>query len=126
MNTFEQFSGFDARRKRLGLSCSALAGRTGLSLRTVQRVLSGKEMDPGFSTVAALAGELGVAVRFEEDDVHALRRQQAEKKADRILAMVQGTSALESQAVSQETMRDLRERTINELLAGSNRKLWAD
>ena len=92
----------------------------------MQRVLSGKEMDPGFSTVAALAGELGVAVRFEEDDVHALRRQQAEKKADRILAMVQGTSALESQAVSQETMRDLRERTINELLAGSNRKLWAD
>jgi transcriptional regulator with XRE-family HTH domain len=122
----KQFSTFDQRRKRMGLSCAALAKRTGLSLRTVQRVLSGSEPDPGFSTVAKLARELGVALRFDEDDVHALRRKQAEKKAGQIIALVQGTSALESQALSSEALRDLRERTINELLAGSNRKLWGD
>ena len=43
-----------------------------------------------------------------------------------ILAIVQGSSALEAQAVSRRTLRELREKTINELLAGSDRKLWAD
>jgi hypothetical protein len=93
----------------------------------VQRILSGEEMNPGFSTVASLARELGVGVHFEDDvDIRTIRRRQAEKKAERILAIVQGNSALEAQSMSRETMRDLREQTIHELLAGSDRKLWAD
>jgi transcriptional regulator with XRE-family HTH domain len=115
------------RREKLGVSCSVLAKRTGISLRTVQRILSGEEMNPGFSTVASLARELGVGVHFEDDvDIRTIRRRQAEKKAERILAIVQGNSALEAQSMSRETMRDLREQTIHELLAGSDRKLWAD
>ena len=117
---------FDRRRQDLGLSCAALAHRTGLSLRTVQRVLSGNEKDPGFSTVASLANALGVSMRFDEDDLHEVRRKQAERKAERIVALVQGTSALEAQALSQQSMRDLKERTVHELLAGSSRKLWAE
>ncbi len=115
------------RRERLGISCSVLAKRTRLSLRSVQRILSGEETNPGFSTLASLARELGVGVRLDDEaDVRTIRRRQAERKADRILAIVQGSSALEAQAVSRKTMRDLREKTINELLAGSPRKLWAD
>jgi transcriptional regulator with XRE-family HTH domain len=115
------------RRERLGISCSVLAKRAGVSLRSVQRILSGEELNPGFSTVATLARELGVGVRFDEEvDVRTIRRRQAERKAERILAIVQGSSALESQGLSRETLRDLREKTINELLAGSDRKLWAD
>jgi transcriptional regulator with XRE-family HTH domain len=116
-----------ARRERLGISCSVLAKRVGISLRSVQRILSGEETNPGFSTVAALAHELGVGVRFDDElDIRAIRRRQAERKAERIVAIVQGSSALEAQGVSRETLRELREKTINELLAGSNRKLWAD
>jgi transcriptional regulator with XRE-family HTH domain len=115
------------RRERLGISCSVLARRTGISLRSVQRILSGEETNPGFSTVAGLARELGVGVRFDDEvDVRTIRRRQAERKAERLLAIVQGSSALEAQALSRETIRDLREKTINELLAGSDRKLWAD
>jgi transcriptional regulator with XRE-family HTH domain len=115
------------RRRRLGISCAVLARRTGVSLRNVQRILSGEETNPGFSTVASLARELGLGIRFEDQaDVRAIRRRQAEQKAARILAIVQGTCALEAQAVSRETMRDLRERTIHELLGGSDRRLWAD
>jgi transcriptional regulator with XRE-family HTH domain len=115
------------RRERLGISCSVLARRVGVSLRSVQRILSGEELNPGFSTVAKLAGELGVSVRFDDEvDVRTFRRRQAERKAERILAIVQGSSALEAQGLSRETLRDLREKTINELLAGSPRKLWAD
>jgi transcriptional regulator with XRE-family HTH domain len=115
------------RRERLGISCSVLAKRTGISLRSVQRILSGEETNPGFSTVASLAGELGVGIRFNDDvDVRTIRRRQAERKAERLVAIVQGSSALEAQSLSRETMRDLREKTISELLAGSDRKLWAD
>jgi predicted transcriptional regulator len=115
------------RRERLGISCSVLAKRVGISLRSVQRILSGEEINPGFSTVASLARELGVGVHFDDEvDIRTIRRRQAEKKAERILAIVQGSSALEDQAVSRETLRDLREKTIHELLAGPDRKLWAD
>ena len=118
---------FNERRERLGISCSVLAKRTGMSLRSIQRILSGEETNPGFSTVASLARELGVGVRFDEEvDVRTIRRRQAERKAERILAIVQGSSALEAQAMARETIRDLREKTINELLAGSDRRLWAD
>jgi DNA-binding phage protein len=116
----------EERRNALGLSCAILAERVGLSLRTVQRALSGKEADPGFSTISAIADALGLSLKLESQlDIAGLRRLQAERKADEIVAMVQGTSGLEAQAVSSRTLRELRERTITELLAGSNRRLWA-
>jgi len=115
------------RRERLGISCSVLARRVGISLRSVQRILSGEEMNPGFSTVASLARELGIGVHFNDEvDVRTVRRRQAERKAERILAMVLGSSALEAQGIADETIQDMREKTIHELLAGSDRKLWAD
>jgi len=115
------------RREKLGISCSVLAKRAGMSLRSVQRILSGEETNPGFQTVTSLARELGVGIRLDDEmDVRAVRQRQAEQKAERILAIVQGTSALEAQAVSPQTMRDLHEKTVHELLAGSPRRLWAD
>ena len=114
------------RRKELGVTFALLAQWTGLSLRTVQRVLSGEETDPGFRTVASIAEALGVSLRFDADDAEAFRRKRAEQKAERVLALVQGTSALEAQALSEEAKRHIKERTVHELLAGSPRKLWAD
>jgi hypothetical protein len=40
--------------------------------------------------------------------------------------MVQGTMGLEAQAVSAETLDDLTERHVEQLLAGSGRRLWDD
>ena len=117
---------FNQRRQQLGLSCAQLGQRTGLSLRTIQRVLSGKEADPGFATVTLLAKALGVALRLDEEDINTLRLRQATEKADRLVALVQGTSALEEQGLSATTLQDLRQRTVRDLLAGSNRKLWSD
>jgi transcriptional regulator with XRE-family HTH domain len=121
------FRHLNKRRQRLGMSYAVLAKRIGISLRSVRRILSGGETNAGISTVASLARELGVSVRFvDEVDVRTMRRRQAERKTKRILAIVQGSSALEARSLSRKTMRDLREKTINELLAGSDRKLWAD
>ncbi len=115
------------RRESLGISCAVLARRVGISLRTVQRILSREENNPGFATVIALAREPGISVHLQDHvDPRIVRRRQAERKAARLLAIVQGTSALEAQGLDDQTLRDLREKTIHELLAGSDRKLWAD
>jgi len=117
----------NGRRQDLGMTCAAVAQRSGLSLRSVQRVLSGEENDPGFATVDAIARVLGVSLRLkEEQDINTLRRRQAERKAERLVSLVRGTSALEAQPVRDDTARTLRDRTVKELLSGSSRKLWAE
>ena len=114
------------RRKDLGLTCSAVAKRTGLSLRTVQRVFAGEEIDPGIGTISRIAEVLGTSITLQSQDLNEVRRLQAERKAAKLLSMVQGTSALEAQALDDEAVVALKERTVRDLLAGSARKLWDD
>ena len=47
-----------------------------------------------------------------------------QKKARQLIGLVQGTSALEAQAVDAQELEDLTEQTTNVLLAGSPRRLW--
>jgi hypothetical protein len=55
-----------------------------------------------------------------------LLRAQARAKAEEVARLVQGTSALESQAVDADAYRRLVERSYHELMAGSRRRLWGD
>ena len=72
-----------------------------------------------------VAGVLGVAVRFDSlDCADDLKRRQAEAKAKEIISSVQGTSALEGQAVDDSVLGRAIESALHEFL-GSNRKLWA-
>jgi transcriptional regulator with XRE-family HTH domain len=114
------------RQRRLGMSQAVLAERSGLSAPTVQRILAGNLETASFGNLAAIADALGMfpalhAAKSEE----ALREEQAEKKARRLIGMVQATCGLESQAVSDEEFEAMVRRTIHQLLASSNRKLWA-
>ena len=109
------------------MSCAAVAARAGLGLRTVQRALSGKET-PELHTLEAIAKALGASIklRLEGQDVDVVKRQQAERKAARLVSITQGTSALEAQAVPGKTLARLRKQTAMKLLTGSPRKLWAE
>ena len=113
------------RRKALGMSFAVLAARSGVSEPTVKRMLGGQIADSSFANVAAVAHALGCSFDLDEPDVDELCNQQARKKAEQIARLVQGTSALESQAVDAETYRRLVEKSYHELLAGSRRRLWA-
>lgn len=113
------------RRRRLGMSYSALAARSGTSEPTVKRILGGLATDASFANVAAIAEALGLPLSFTSSDEEDLRRQEARRKAEKIAKLVQGTSALEGQAVDRTTYELLVERTYHELMAGSRRKLWA-
>jgi transcriptional regulator with XRE-family HTH domain len=117
-------SQLDRRRKDLGMTCSTLAKRAGLGLRTVQRVLSDEEGAAHFSTVVRIADALGVTIKFECADLNEVRLRAAERKAEQLVGMVQGTMALEAQGIENETLRQMKARTVRDLLAGSGQKLW--
>jgi transcriptional regulator with XRE-family HTH domain len=117
----------DQRRRDLGLSYDMLSKRSGVSRPTVQRILSGRQAAASFSNILAIAESLGLALRFDSKVApHALKREQAERKAKRLVALVQGTSGLEGQAVDRETVESMVEQTTHELLAGSKRRLWSE
>lgn len=108
------------------MSLFAIAQRSGVSLPTVRRILRGRLAEASFVNVAKVAEVLGAPVGLAETDTDELRRRQARSKAERIARLVQGTSALESQAVDTATYNTIVERSFHELLAGPKRRLWSD
>ena len=117
----------DRRRRELGLSYELLSQRCGLSRPTVYRILSGHHGAASFASVAAIAESLGLEIRFHSRvDPRTLKRDQAQRKAKQLVALVQGTSALEGQAVDRRTIEAMVERTTDELMAGSKRRLWSE
>jgi transcriptional regulator with XRE-family HTH domain len=117
----------DKRRRDLGLSYELLSKRCGVSRPTVQRILSGRHVAASFANIVAIAESLGLGLRFDTKvDARKLKREQAERKAKKLVALVQGTSGLEGQAVDEKAVESMVEQTMHELLAGSKRKLWSD
>lgn len=113
------------RRRALGMPYDKLGQMCGVSISTLKRVLGG-EVAASFSTVVAIADALGMDLGpIRADDIAAMRDRQARAKAHEIVALVQGTSALEGQAVDSTDVALLEQRTAAELLSGSPRKLWA-
>jgi len=55
-----------------------------------------------------------------------LRYRQADAKARRLVQLVQGSAALEGQGVSPAEFERLVAKARQELLDGSNHRLWAD
>lgn len=119
------FSRLNERRKELGMSYAALAQRSGVSQPTVKRMLQGQSASASYANVVAVADALGVSLELRDRDVDEVREEQARKKAQRVAKMVQGTSALEGQAVDGGTYNRLVDRSYHELLAGSRRRLWS-
>jgi hypothetical protein len=126
----------DRRRRDLGMPFRVLSERSGVSMPVVQRLLAGKISAPRFPSVVAVGKALGLdGVQFLDDgsisfgsktDARVLRERQARTKARRLVGMVQGTSALEGQAVSAAASEEMVERTYHELLSGSNHRLWSE
>ncbi|MHC4849704.1 MAG: helix-turn-helix domain-containing protein [Planctomycetota bacterium] len=131
--TLHLFAELESRRLRLGMSKVDLARRADVSLPTVRRLLSGHERRARTDIVAAIAAALGVEVRLsgssyvhELSNVSAFRRKQAHAKAKRLVRLVQGTMALESEAVGDDVLDELEEQNVHALLAGPARRLWGE
>ena len=115
------------RREALGMPLKELSKRANVSLGTVRRAAAG---EPGIAigTVAAIANALGIrdlGAISEARPPNKIRELQAALKARKIVGMVQGTSALEGQAVSESDRKLMISNTISELLSGPRSRLWA-
>jgi len=114
------------RRKELGMSMQTVAHKSGVGMRTVQRVLSGREPSAKLDTVLRIADTLGVVLLPKDKrPARHLMRKQALQKAAELAGMVQGTSALEAQAVSKKALLEIRDDIAANLIRGSRRQLWA-
>lgn len=116
----------EKRRRELHMSCEILAQRSHTSLRTVQRVLQGEESAARLTTVTAIAEALGVDLGIARRlDAQRMRRQEADRKARRLVAMSQGTAVLEEQGVSTAVHGRMRRKIAKELLTGPAIRLWS-
>ena len=105
------------------MSCQLLALRSGVSLPTVQRILRDGGEHATYASLAAVAQALGMDFELKDTcDEQTFAERQAETKARAIVRMVQGTSALESQAVDSDTYQQMVKQTVHELMAGPRRK----
>jgi hypothetical protein len=126
----------DLRRRELGMSYRILAELSGASLPAVQRLLSARVQDPSFPVVMAVVEALGGGTpRIMPDgsctfefhvSAQKIREQRATVKARKLVSLVQGTSALEAQAVRKSDYMQMLDRTRHDLLAGSSQRLWSD
>lgn len=121
------FEKLELRRRELGLSQANLAAKCGVSLPTVHRILTGHASAASIENTLAIAQALGMDLdavpRVKPKEV---LEQQARKKAERLVGMVQGTSALESQGLPADQIALMIKKTTKELLAGSRHRLWAE
>lgn len=128
MNVRESlFDKLETRRRELGISQAALAERCGVSLPTVHRILSGHSSAASVENILAITEVLGMELEaVPRLDAETILEQQARRKAEKLVGMVQGTCALEAQGVSTRHMAQMKKKTVEELLAGSRRRLWAE
>lgn len=113
------------RKRELRMTFDTLADRSGVSVSTLKRMLARAPIDASISDTVAVAQALGITLSMRMTSADAFREQQASIKAQKIVRMVQGTSALENQAVDQEHIQRMIQRTVRDLLSGPSRKLWA-
>ena len=119
-------SALERRRRELGMSRAVVARRSGLSLPTVQRILSGGGETAAFVNVLAIANALGIRLEVRAEDADEILERQAREKARHLVALVQGSAGLEGQAVDERSLKQMERRTVHELRAGSKRRLWGD
>lgn len=123
--TIEQdILGFLARRRReLRMPISALAERAGTSVSTVKRVLAG-DTSVSYDTLCRIAGAMGASFKLNARSPSAVIRQEARRKAKLVARMVQGTSAMEAQAVDTETLDRIAQATEAKLITRLGGMLW--
>ena len=115
-----------SRRRALGMPIDELSSRAGVSINTVNRFLAGKA-STRYPHALKISESLGVpGLDLERaSDTERMRMRQAIKKAKALVALVQGTSALEGQAVGESHVRHMERKTVSELLSGPRSQLWA-
>ena len=115
----------DKQRRALKMPLDVLAERANLSRATVCRILKEKRTSSSLQSVLAIAGVLGAEVELRLQDPEELVEQKVQERAKKIVRMVQGTMALESQGLTDPNHLDqLVKIAAKEIRARPRRQLW--
>jgi hypothetical protein len=124
--TMKETIDLNTRRLELQMPIDILAKRAKVSAQVVDSILSQQAEKVPEYIVEQVSNILGIRQGQPMLDTDDFRYQRAKEKAKLWRTMVQGTMALEDQAVSSETMTQLEIKTIEQLLAGDARNLWCE
>ena len=112
------------RKKQLGITVENLAQLSGVSPRTINRVLQNEDVK--LSTIEALTEFLGLD--FAGNEVISfkdLQKSRAHEKAILLASIVQGTSALEMQGLEDDGINNIVSMYEKEFLYGEYKQtLW--
>jgi predicted DNA-binding mobile mystery protein A len=119
-----------AIRDALGMSTTQFAQRLGVKQPRIialekAEVTGAASLQTLREAAEALDCTLVYAI-VPTQSLEAIMRARAAEKADSELAHLHHTMALENQAMTKTDLADERARLIDELLAGSMRRLWED
>ena len=112
------------RKQQLNITIENLAKLSGVSVRTMNRVL--KNEDVKLSTIEQVTNFLGLDFAGNEQvSLKLLKEQRAHDKALLLASIVQGTSALEMQGLEDDSLNTIIASYENEFLNGSYQDtLW--
>ena len=124
MTIKQDILGFLGRRRReLRMPISALSERANTSVSTVKRVLAG-DTSVGYGTLCRIAEAMGVSFEANARSPRSVIQKEAKRKAKLVARMVQGTSAMEAQAVDTETLNRIAQATEAKLITRLGGMLW--
>lgn len=112
------------RRRELRMPISALSERANTSVSTIKRVLAG-DTSVSYSTLCRIAQAMGASFEVNARSPRSVIREEAKRKARLVAKMVQGTSAMEAQAVDKETLDRIAQTAEAELVTRLGGMLWA-
>ena len=117
-----------AIREALGMSAQKLADRMGVSRPRVAMIEKAEKTGAtSLKTLRETAEAMDCVLVYAivpRTSLDQIIRDQAAKKADSELERLHHTMRLENQAMATRDLSDERERLIQEILAGSPRRLW--
>lgn len=106
MKRLELINKIIERKKQLHITVENLAKLSGVSVRTMNRVL--KNEDVKLSTIESITNFLGLDFAGNEQlSLIALKKRRAREKALFLASVVQGTSALEMQGLEDESLKKI-------------------
>jgi hypothetical protein len=110
------------RIRRLGIPNSEIAKRSRVEYSTVEMVLSAPITVP-LDQIVAVGASVGLVYGGTSQPIRDVYRAAVRTKARYIVRLVQGTSALESQAVDRVACRELTKLAVRELVA-DRKRIW--
>lgn len=124
MKRLELINQIITRKEQLHITVENLAKLSGISVRTVNRVL--KNEDVKFSTIESITNFLGLDFAGNEQiSIDELKKKRAHEKALFLASLVQSTSALEMQGLEDENINSIVAMYEKEFLNGSYQNtLW--